>query len=128
MVLANTFKSQLSFGFQSTLKFFTTSAKLTQIIARSDVNLHHISILLGFYIPFLPSERVPLLFPTLRMRTTAPAYFLSTSISYCVSKLFESIVLFHLFFLLEPNSLYIFSQTSFRDVGLLLIILFFVSV
>ena len=74
------------------------------------------SISLGLCIPFLPSGRHLLLFPSTRSESFSTlllpsGLFLSIS---CVSKLFERIILSRLLFFLESNSIFSARQAGFR--------------
>ena len=72
----------------------------------SGMNLLHVVIFPGICIPFLASV-IPIY--KMRMPVNSHAFFLSLSLKSCVSKLFEHIILSCLLFLLECNSILLFS-------------------
>ena len=65
---------------------------------------------------FLPSGRHLLLFPIHKMGKplNSPASFRPISLTFCVSKLFESMILSRVFFFLESNSILSPRQAGFR--------------
>ena len=74
------------------------------------------SISPGLHIPFLPSGRHHLLFPSTKWGKPldSTASFWPISLTSCISKLFETIILSRLLFFLESNSILSPRQAGFR--------------
>ena len=74
------------------------------------------SIFSGLCILFLPSERHVLLFPSTKWENLSriSCSFRPISLTSCVSKLFERIILYHLLFFLESDFILSHRQAGFR--------------